>query len=160
LPVVESLWEAVRAFAPAAQLSCPAQIILATRPFRITLESGVLEYHPREETINAAIEHLVFLDVGRLMQLQRPLQVACIVEEFVHDARGRREFGISDCRISLSWRCRGRWAIYSSSQCHVELSLSMTMPPKLFCAGKIRTRMHAKTISSASPDADQPDAME
>ncbi|MCP5426629.1 MAG: hypothetical protein H6966_00005 [Chromatiaceae bacterium] len=84
LPVIESLWEAVRVFAPAARLSSPAQIIIATRPFRITLSSGVLEYHPREETINAAVEHLVFLDVGRLMPLQRPLQVACIIEEFVH----------------------------------------------------------------------------
>lgn len=84
LPVVESLWEAVRAFAPAARLSSPTQIVLDTRPFRITLNSGVLEYHPREETISAAIEHFVFLDVGRLLPLQRSLQVACIVEEFVH----------------------------------------------------------------------------
>ena len=84
LPVVESFWEAVRVFSPAARLACPAQIILAARPFRITLGSGVLEYHPYEKTISAAIEHFVFLDVGRLLQLLRPLQVACIVEEFVH----------------------------------------------------------------------------
>jgi hypothetical protein len=83
-PVVESFWEAVRVFAPAARLSCPAQIIIAARPFRITLGSGVLEYHPRHETINATVEHFVFLDVARLMPLQKHLQVACILEEFVH----------------------------------------------------------------------------
>lgn len=84
LPVVQAFWEAVHVFAPAARLSSPAQVILATRPFRITLGSGTLEYHPKDETINAAIEHLVFLDVGRLLPLAHELRVACIVEEFVH----------------------------------------------------------------------------
>src|SRR5881296_1071763 len=74
LPVIEAFWEAVGAFAPAARLSYPAQIILATRPFRIPLGTGALEFHPREETICAAIERFVFLDVGRLLPLQRPIQ--------------------------------------------------------------------------------------
>lgn len=82
--VIQAFWEAVRVFSPAARLSSPAQVILATRPFRITLGSGTLEYHPKDEVINAAIEHFVFLDVGRLLQLRHELRVACIVEEFVH----------------------------------------------------------------------------
>lgn len=86
LSVIESFWEAVRVFAPAARLSAPVHVIIATRPFRIKLSSGVLQYEPCDETINAAIEHFVFLDVAKLAALAKPLQVACILEELVHAA--------------------------------------------------------------------------
>lgn len=83
-PTVEAFWEAIRVFSPAARFSRPAQVVIAASPFRIQLASGMLSYEPRPDVINAAVEHFIFLDVVKMARLAYPLQVTCIVEEFVH----------------------------------------------------------------------------
>ena len=50
----------------------------------ISLGSGLLSYNPKPEVINAAVENFLFMDVAEMLPLPHQLQVACMMEEFVH----------------------------------------------------------------------------
>lgn len=84
MPVIEAFWEAVRHFAPAVRKGRIAHVVFGEAPFHLSMPSGTLSFSPPPQVINAAIEHLIFLDIRKMLPLPRGLQVACIVEEFVH----------------------------------------------------------------------------
>jgi len=61
-------------------------VVLAKAPFQINLDNGTLTYTPNsEDVINVHVGGLlILLDCEKMMQHGFQLQVACILEEFVH----------------------------------------------------------------------------
>jgi len=84
MPVVEALWQAVRLVAPAIRFVQPVHVLLSRAPFEVPLSNGTLMFNPRPGVINVAMENIIFLDVLKIIQYPREIQIATIVEEFVH----------------------------------------------------------------------------
>ena len=61
-------------------------VMITPAPFTVNLSNGKLVYEPTTPgVINVHIENMIiFLDWQKMMQLDLPLQVACILEEFAH----------------------------------------------------------------------------
>ena len=60
-------------------------IIIGISPFDIHLKSGKLNFELNPDTIGCTFNGLIFLDCKKISSFQQhPIQVACILEEFIH----------------------------------------------------------------------------
>ncbi len=84
LPIIESFWTAVALFGRVSRLSRPCKIILDTSPFSVNIGPGVLSFAANDDIYGQAIENLVFIDLKKLTGFSPKIQIATIMEEFVH----------------------------------------------------------------------------
>lgn len=82
--IVEAFWMATKKINPVVCARKRIYVLLATAPFRVKLPNGDLQYTPNPDVINARIEDMVFLDCNKMITRPFSIQVACILEEFVH----------------------------------------------------------------------------
>lgn len=90
-PVPETHTETIKALIKAIELICKKtkidkkyHVIISKSPFTVPLSGGKLIYEAKPETINATIDHIIFLDLEKLYNHKYQIKVACILEEFVH----------------------------------------------------------------------------
>lgn len=84
LPVIESFWQAVNIFVPKVRLVRPMHVFFGTSPFRIEKENFDFSYSSKGDVINSVLETFIFLDVDKMFRYPKELQIASIIEEFVH----------------------------------------------------------------------------
>ena len=83
-PVIESLWEAIDIFAPKIKLGKPVHVLLATSPFKVDKENFAMSFESKGDVINFVVESFIFLDAIKMFGYPKELQIASIIEEFVH----------------------------------------------------------------------------
>ena len=85
-PILAASQHTIDALNGKVRIRRPVHVLFAKAPFKINLGNGVLTYVPKkQEIINVHIEDLlIFLDCEKMIKLPMQLQVACILEEFVH----------------------------------------------------------------------------
>lgn len=82
--IVESFWAAVDLCGRVLFLSRPCKIILDTSPFGVNVGNGILAFTPNDNVYGLAVSNLVFIDLKKFACLSQNLQIAIILEEFVH----------------------------------------------------------------------------
>lgn len=83
-PAIESLWYAISAFSKVSRMRKTCAIIIGTQPFSVPIGSGILSFNPFADTIHVAIENIIFLNIDKLLNFPKNIQIATIIEEFVH----------------------------------------------------------------------------
>jgi len=83
--IIEAFWLAARRINKVTRIRRPIFVYFGKAPFILDLSLGELRYTPKsDELINAYVEETIFLDCEKMMRYPFPIQVACILEEFVH----------------------------------------------------------------------------
>lgn len=59
-------------------------VIIGISPFEADIKTGRLLFELKPETIGSTFKGLIFLDCEKISSLKPQIQVACILEEFVH----------------------------------------------------------------------------
>ena len=83
-PVIHAFWKAMAALLPSLRLTMPVHVFFATTPFEVTLPNAKFTFALGVGAINMHMNNLVFIDVPRVAAYPMDLQVAAILEEFVH----------------------------------------------------------------------------
>lgn len=86
--LVKALWKAIEYFKPKMRPFKPINIIINTSPFELDLSIGKLVFTTKEKVINVSLNGMVFLDFNKMLKYPFEIQIACIVEEFVHSIMG------------------------------------------------------------------------
>jgi hypothetical protein len=83
-PVIKAFWAAANIINSVTHTKRRIHVLFGQAPFVINLKTGELRYTPNGEVIHATIEDFIFLDCIKTHHLPFQIQVACILEEFVH----------------------------------------------------------------------------
>lgn len=83
-PVIGSIWEAIKIFAPKIKLVRPMHIVIGVSPFKVEQENFCFSFSSKGLVINSVLETFIFLDVDKMFCYSKELQIATVLEEFVH----------------------------------------------------------------------------
>lgn len=83
-PIVKALWDAAKIINPIIFTPRSIDIIFGVNQFNINMSSGVMSYIPKNEVINVFFKDMIFINCDKMLLHPYPIQVVCILEEFVH----------------------------------------------------------------------------
>jgi len=83
-PLVKAFWTATDKISSATFINSRINFIFLTAPFILPLSTGELKYTPRDGVINACLCDMIFIDCEKMIRYPFQIQIACLLEEFVH----------------------------------------------------------------------------
>lgn len=82
--VIESFLEAVKIFAPKIKLTTPFLIFIGTSPFNGCFDYFNMMFESKNGSVNFVAGNWIFLDIVKISYCPKEIQIASIIEEFVH----------------------------------------------------------------------------